>query len=101
MKLKHITLQFTEDELITLHNALEDTVKSSIEESIKLTPIWDVVDDLKDEIELLKEIGRYFGYKCSVYFSNGRIKDWKSYDDVDEWVKALVKEAKSKHKIVE
>jgi hypothetical protein len=57
-----------------------------------------VVDDLNAEVALLKEIGRYFGYKCSIYPSNGRIKDWKSYDDVDEWVKALVKEAKSKQK---
>lgn len=98
MKLKHITLQLTENELITLHNALEDYVKSSIKETIKMTPKWDIVDDLKEEIELLRELGAHFGYQCTIYPNRGSIKDWESYDDVDEWVKALVKDAKHRQK---
>lgn len=101
MKLKHITLQLTEDELITLHSALEDSVKRTIDSSIRFSPKWDVAEDLKDEIQLLKDLGTYFGYKCSIYPTGGSIKDWRHYDDVDEWVNALVKEAKSKHKVVE
>lgn len=95
MKLETVNISLTEEELIVIHTALEDSVKASIEKGLKY-PKYDTVADLKPEIELLRVLSQHFGYECSIWPSDGNFKKHKSFKDVDEWVKALVKEAKAR-----
>lgn len=93
MEINKVSLSFTEDELITIHTALEVSVKASI---AKYPEAKFLISDLKEEIDLLWDFRNMFGYKCSIWPEEGGIKNYKTYDDVDEWVKALIKIEKAR-----
>lgn len=97
MKLNKITLELTEDEIITIHNALETVVENEVKGTAKMpAKAIEILGFVEDEIKILRQLNQYFGYRHSIFGNS--FQKYKQYDDVDEWVKALKANAIHKSK---
>ena len=86
METTKITLELTHNELYDLAYALQETIERNIKDDRLPMKYWK--DGVEAECKLLYHFVRYHSYSMSM--PGNDLKDYKEYNDVDEWVEALI-----------